>query len=254
MEQSDLEEGHYVKVNDLTVYYEVSGDGIPLILLHGGGHTSAIWNEHRKFFSKNLEVFSPDFRGHGRTNNPRKTLNYRLLADDLVGFIKAIRIQKPLLCGWSMGAYTALEFCMKYADNVQALVCCGGGPSLSETEINSILQAEGKLLDKPEIASVMESRHSYIYGNDYWRVLIANLHELLIKGYSDEDFSKVEVPTLIMCGDQDSKPGIEDYVTLFRKLPRCELAVVPNSEHFTPTTNFNFFTEIVMDFFMRHGI
>ena len=93
---SDGPEGCYVKVNDLTVYYEESGIGEPLILLHGGGLTSEIWKPQRSILSKHFQVFPPDCRGHGCTNNPLGTLSYRVLADDLDGFIKKLNLVKTV--------------------------------------------------------------------------------------------------------------------------------------------------------------
>lgn len=254
MEKIGSSEGHYVEVNDLLIYYRETGDGIPAIFLHGGGHTSEIWMEHQAVFSKHLRVLTPDFRGHGRTTNPKNLLSYHLLADDLMGFIKELGLQKPFLCGWSMGAYTALELTMRYPDIPKALVCCGGGPPLKKTDIDRVIQEELVLLDNPEIAAFMEARHSHIYGKEYWKTLVRHLHELLRQGYSVESYSQIQIPTMIMCGDRDKNPGLEDYVALYRKLPLSELAVIPNSEHFTPTADFNLFAEIVIDFFSRHGI
>ena len=124
----DGQDGCYVKVNDLTVYYEESGVGMPLILLHGGGLTSELWRPHLSILSKRFHVFIPDCRGHGRTNNPIGTLSYRVLADDLVGFIIQLKLDRPFICGWSMGASTALEFVMRYPEVAKALICCEGVP------------------------------------------------------------------------------------------------------------------------------
>jgi len=254
LKMNDGQDGCYVKVNDLTVYYEKSGVGIPLILLHGGGLTSQIWRPHRTFLSKNFQVFAPDCRGHGRTDNPLGTLSYRGLADDLIGFINELNLSKPLICGWSMGASISLEFGMLYPKEAKALICCGGGPALTELEIQEIIHDEEKLLLASKTEEVMRSKHSHVYGETYWKTLVKNLHQLLVEGYSEENYSQIFVPTLIMCGDHEERPGVEAYVGLFRKIPDSELAVIPNADHFSPTTSVELFTSLITEFLLRHSV
>ena len=63
-----INQGAYVQVNDLRMYYETYGEGIPVILLHGGLETCQMWAPVVPLFSKSFQVFTPDTRGHGRTN------------------------------------------------------------------------------------------------------------------------------------------------------------------------------------------
>jgi pimeloyl-ACP methyl ester carboxylesterase len=153
-----------------------------------------------------------------------------------------------------MGACTVLEFGMRYPDVAQALVCCGGGPALSEIEIREIVHEEQEILGDPQIAEVMEARHSHVYGEGYWRTLVTHLHQLLTAGYSEKEYSRVVAPTLVMCGDHEERPGVEAYVALFRELAHGELAVIPNADHFSPTNNVKVFTSIISEFFWRSNV
>ncbi|MGB3717563.1 MAG: alpha/beta hydrolase [Candidatus Promineifilaceae bacterium] len=164
-------EGHYTKVDDLLLFYREGGRGDRLILLHGGGLTSKVWEQHYSFLSDKFQIYSPDCRGHGRKNNPLGTLSYSQLADDLAGFVQALRISKPFICGWSMGARRALEFAARYPQELGALVCCSGGPPLSENEAQELIKENNRALLDPEIAAGMMAKHSHVYGNTYWRSL-----------------------------------------------------------------------------------
>jgi pimeloyl-ACP methyl ester carboxylesterase len=75
-------DGQYVKVNDLTVYYETFGTGEPLVLLHGGTATRRMWEKFVPAFAKHFKVIAPDTRGHGKTDNPSGEFGFRLMADD----------------------------------------------------------------------------------------------------------------------------------------------------------------------------
>ena len=75
--------GTHVEANGLRVYYEVHGEGEPLLLIHGGTATSQSWASHLPAFTEHFRVIAPDSRGHGRTDNPTGKLGYRLMADDV---------------------------------------------------------------------------------------------------------------------------------------------------------------------------
>jgi pimeloyl-ACP methyl ester carboxylesterase len=139
MAKIDTLEGQYIKINGLETFYQQIGEGDALILLHGGGLTSSIWPPHQPILAEQFHVFTPDLWGHGRMNNPSGVFSYQMIADDLLAFIKALKLEKPFVCGWSMGEGVMLEFAMKFPDEVQALVCCGGGPPLSEAEIEELI-------------------------------------------------------------------------------------------------------------------
>jgi pimeloyl-ACP methyl ester carboxylesterase len=75
---------HYVQANGLNIYYEVYGAGPPLILIHGGLGTGQDWQMQAETLAEQFQVFLPDSRGHGRTDNPAGSLSYHIMADDLV--------------------------------------------------------------------------------------------------------------------------------------------------------------------------
>jgi pimeloyl-ACP methyl ester carboxylesterase len=176
-----------------------------------------------------------------------------MMANDLLGFIKELKLEKPFICGWSMGASVALEFAMNFPDEAKALFCCGGSPPLSDAEIRELIQEEELLVQNPEIVERMETLHSHVYGADYWKDLVKQLHSLMREGYAKEPFCKVTVPTLILCSDGEERPGVAAYAALSRELVQSELIVIPQEDHFYPTTNVEMFTKIITEFFIRGG-
>lgn len=91
---------------------------------------------------------------------------------------------------------------MRFPEKAKALICCGGGPALTELEIQEIIQDEEKLLLDSKTEEVMRSKHSHIYGEAYWKTLVKHLHQLLVEGYSEGKCSQIVIPTLIMCGHE----------------------------------------------------
>jgi pimeloyl-ACP methyl ester carboxylesterase len=107
---NDQVQSNHVRCNGLQVHYEDHGAGAPVVLLHGGlvtGHL--MWSSHVPALSRNHRVVVPDSRGHSRTDNPEGRLAYDLMADDRAAFIEALRLDRPVVVGYSDGAQTALE-------------------------------------------------------------------------------------------------------------------------------------------------
>src|SRR6476646_1292495 len=133
-EHGETRHGHYVRANDLNIYYEEHGQhqGKPLLLIHGGILTGASWQPYIEAFAKHYRVITPDSRGHGRTANPTGSMSFRLLADDMVALVQALDLQKPLICGYSDGGQVTLEIGMRYPDLPRALVIGGAYAELTE--------------------------------------------------------------------------------------------------------------------------
>jgi pimeloyl-ACP methyl ester carboxylesterase len=96
--------GMYIEANGLEVYYEAYGEGEPLMLIHGGTATSQSWASHLPAFTEHFEVFTPDSRGHGRTDNPTGELGYRVMADDAAALIDALGLAFVMAGGMALSA------------------------------------------------------------------------------------------------------------------------------------------------------
>src|ERR671912_94978 len=114
--------GTHIEANGLRIYYEVHGEGEPLLLIHGGTPTPHFLGYHLPAFTEHFQVFTPDSRGHGRTDNPTGELGYRVMADDVAALIVALGLQRPLVLGYSDGGQIALELGMRYPGLARALV------------------------------------------------------------------------------------------------------------------------------------
>src|SRR5688500_574313 len=112
----------YIEANGLRIYYEVHGEGEPLLLIHGGTATSQAWASHLPAFTEHFWVFAPDSCGHGRTDNPTGKLDYRVMADDVAALGDALGLQRPLVLGYSDGGQISLELGIRFPGLARALV------------------------------------------------------------------------------------------------------------------------------------
>jgi pimeloyl-ACP methyl ester carboxylesterase len=256
--------GKYVEANGLRVYYEVYGEGEPLLLIHGGTVTSQSWASHLPAFTEYFQVFTPDSRGHGRTDNPTGELGYRAMADDAAALINALGLQRPLVLGYSDGGQIALELGMRYPGLARALVSGGTQFRFSEAYLEAVRSllgiTEGEEVDpeklereQPDWVAYLREAHGQVYGPEYWKAYVRQIAALWLRPlrYTFEDFATLTDPMLLLVGDRD---GVctEESVELFRVLPNAELAVAPASDHGFIEAKAGLFDALALDFLMRY--
>jgi pimeloyl-ACP methyl ester carboxylesterase len=132
--------GRYVRANGLDIYYEEHGRGEePLILVHGGLITGMTnWGPSIPDFEEHFRVIVPDSRGHGRTENPTGEFSYRLMAEDVAAFARALDLDAPLICGYSDGGNVAVEVGMRFPELPKALAVGAAWHEFSETYVQGV--------------------------------------------------------------------------------------------------------------------
>src|SRR5688572_24093562 len=117
--------GSYVDAGGVHTYYEVEGEGEPLVLLHGGMVTIETWSAQRAALAERFRVYLPERRGHGRTPDVPGPVGYELMGLDTIAFMEALGITSAHLVGWSDGGVVALEVALPRPDLVRRLVLMG---------------------------------------------------------------------------------------------------------------------------------
>ena len=99
-----------IKVDDINIYYEIHGDGPPLLMITGlGANINWYTDEYIEEFAKHFKLIILDNRGTGRTDITDKEFSIKMLAEDAVGLMKALKIDKFYLMGTSMGGMISQE-------------------------------------------------------------------------------------------------------------------------------------------------
>jgi pimeloyl-ACP methyl ester carboxylesterase len=256
--------GTYIEANRLRVYYEVCGEGEPLLLVHGGTATCRSWASHLPAFTEHFWVFCPDSRGHGRTDNPAGELDYRVMADDAAALIEALGLQRPLVLGYSDGGQIALELGMRYPGLARALVLGGTQFRFSEAYLEGARALLGVAEDgevdperlereQPDFVDYLREAHGHVYGPAYWKTYVRQIAKLWLTPlhYATEDLAAVTDPVLLLVGDRDGA-CTEEAPELFRLLPNAELAVAPASDHSFIEAKASLFDALTLDFLNRH--
>ena len=254
--------GQYIQVNGLNMYYEEYGNGMPLILLHGGTSTSRTWQPFLSTFVPHFWVITPDSRAHGRTNNPAGIFSYQLMADDVAAFIQALNLTKPLIFGYSDGDQITMDSGIPYPNLTGPLLIGAAWYKFSQTYLNSlkaagfespdIVNIERIQREAPEWVDELKKDHTRNDDPDYWQTLLKQISTMWWTplDYTEEDFQKISVSTLILLGDRDGSIELQQAVEMYHLIKNAELLILPNATHFSALNELSM--RLVLDFMLRH--
>jgi pimeloyl-ACP methyl ester carboxylesterase len=118
----------YVSVGGLRLHYlEYTGNGQPIVLLHGLASSSRIWHMVASILAPGFRVLAFDQRGHGLSGKPSSGYDFPTVARDLHAFLAELRVDRPVIVGHSWGAHVALEYAATYPERVAGIVLVDGG-------------------------------------------------------------------------------------------------------------------------------
>jgi len=261
---SSSNQGTYVQINGLRMYYETYGDGIPVILLHGGLETCQMWAPVIPSFSKDYQVITPDSRAHGRTDNPSGKFSYQLMAEDIAQLIQALELHHPFVVGYSDGGQIALQMAITYPGLARGYLIGGIYNSIT-TEWRQMMQGflgiEGSgLVDierviqtNLEFVRSLEAKHDTFRESGYWKSLLTQVSLAWWEPpmHTQADFAKITDPTLFWCGDRDVFCPPEQSLEMYRMVNKAELAIIPNADHFTMAGQFDIAAMVLLNFMAR---
>lgn len=247
----------YAPVDGLRMYYEVYGTNTstaPLILLHGGFGAIEMYAPILPALSANRQVIAADLQGHGRTADIDRPLSYEAMADDVAGLIKYLRFAKADVMGYSLGGEVALQTAIRHPDVVRKLVLVSTA-FRQDGWYPEVLAAEAQM--NAAVAEQMKQSPMYqMYASlaprpQDWPLLVTKSSELLTKSYDwNAEVKTLKMPLLIVGGDADAVRTAHtlEFFSLFgggerdagwdgSGKPRAEMAILPNTTHYTIFTS-----------------
>ena len=239
----DMAAGNRVEVNGMEMYYEVSGEGDPLIVLHGAYMNIPSMGRIIPALAERHRVYALEFQGHGRTTDIDRPITYENLGDDVAVFMDAVGLEKADVFGYSMGANAGLQLAIRHPEKVGRLIVASAA-----YDIEGLQPAFRAFI--PQLT--VEMMLAMPFAEEYKQLaadpngfpalvekLIALEHEPLAW---EADVKALETPVLVITGDADVAT-LEHSVAMFRllgggdmgdmgqPLPASRLAVMPATSH-----------------------
>ena len=236
------------------MYYEVHGEGSPLVLLHGGMLTIDLnFAGLIPTLAAKHQVIGVELQGHGRTADIDRVISPAVLASDVIALLDHLGIDRAHVLGHSMGAAVTLELAISHPDRVRSIV-----PISASVRLDGM---HGDLLDPAKHATstrmpteqdFTDFRDAYLrlsphpeHFDEFLSALSRSNADL--QGWSDEQLGAITAPTLIVLGDHDFVT-VEHAALMQQLIPGSRLAVLPNTTHMQVTGRADLLLPMLADF------
>lgn len=269
-EHQEIKSGYITTTDAARLYYEETGQGEPLILIHGHSFDRTEWNPQFIEFAKKFRVIRYDIRGYGWSDSPSET-QQALHADDLAALMDQLKIKKAHVLGLSLGGFIVADFMATYPNRILSATAASGdffyvnGPSQpwradeweKQTEKIKQWQSKGPMAMKLAWFDALTKRNGkiiqqlrkpiwkMIYKWDAWqpqhhepRFLLGNDLAAKLK------LVKVNFPVMVLTGAEDI--GTEN--KLLTAIPSAIQVFIPNAGHVSNLENPSAFNKAVMEF------
>jgi len=220
------------EVHGIQLHWEETGEGEPLLWLHGGMGAGADWKYIFEDPPEGYRLIAPDLRGHGATANPSGAFTFRQCALDVLALVRHLGIPRIKAIGLSGGGITLLHVATLQPSAVESMVVISAPPYFPPEARVTMRQFSETAIGEAEMAR-MRQRHKY--GDAQLRQLVS-MARGFADSYDDVNFtppylSTIAAETLIVFGDRDPLYPVSLAIELRRAIPRSYLWVVPNGGH-----------------------
>ena len=224
--------GQTKSINGIELYFEMYGEGEPLLLLHGFMGSGADWGQVFKSAPEGYRSIFPDMRGHGRSTNPLGIFTFQQSARDILALLDALKIGQCKAIGVSGGAQTLLHMATEQPSRIEAMVLVSGGHYFPKEARAFMRQFSLESLPASE-QQAMRQRHKH--GEEQVQGLL-KLAKGFQSSYDDMTFTPpylgtITARTLLVFGDRDPLYPVQIPVEMHTSIAKSRLWIVPNGGH-----------------------
>lgn len=223
-----MTKGKYADVNGIKMYYEIHGEGKPLVMIHGGGSTiESNWSKVLPLFAKHYKVIAVELQAHGHTSDRDAPETFEQDADDAAALLKQLNINKACIFGFSNGGSTALQIAIRHPEIVDKIIVASGAYKRDGFIAGFFAMMQNASLDN--MPQPLKDAFLKI-NND--SAALRNMHDkdaarmVAFKDWKDSDLQNIKAPALIMNADKDVVLN-EHAVKMARLIPNADLIILP---------------------------
>lgn len=218
----------YAQVNSIKIYYEVHGNGNPLVLLHGGGSTIQTSFGHLiPLLANRYQVIAIELQNHGRSSYRMEPQTFSQDADDVAAVLQHLGINKASFFGFSNGGQTCIELSLRHPHIIHKLIIAAAPYKRSGFFPGFFDFMQGATIDSmPQ--PYQDAFLALTPDKDRLQIMFERDRDRMIAftDWTDEQIRSITAPTLLINGDKDVMP-VENAVEMYRLIPNCQLAILP---------------------------
>ena len=260
----------YADLNGVRIYYEVHGEGEPVIFLNGILATTASWAFQLPVFSKEFKVILMDFRGQGNSDKPRTRYTMDMHVEDVRALLDHLGVDKVHVVGISYGAEVGMMFALKYPERVRSLVVAC---AVSHVDRPMRLRADRWMM----AARLRSGRYLFItmvpdiYSDEFigerWDFISSTAPRFeevdfdafieLLKSFMELDITdrlgEIKAPTLVVAAEEDRTKPPRYSRLIHERIPNSELVIIKGAGHVVIWEKPDEFNEVVLRFLRKHS-
>jgi pimeloyl-ACP methyl ester carboxylesterase len=240
-----------IELQDTYLSVNISGQGQPLLLIHGFPLNHKMWHPQIEFLSSSAKVIAPDLRGHGQSPPTPSPYPMDLLADDCAAVLNSLGVDKPVIvCGLSMGGYVAFALYRRHPSLVRGMILAAtragadspeaqenrekAAASVEENGIQDVvdgmlpkLMSSQTYTDRPEMVNQVKS----IMDQTSSQGMVAALMGMKTRPDSTPLLGEIKVPVLILHGADDQLIPLSESELMHSRIKGSQMEVIANAGH-----------------------
>jgi pimeloyl-ACP methyl ester carboxylesterase len=223
---SQLKKTETVQLNDTQIYYEVYGEGEPLILLHGYTLSSKHWLPYILDFADKYEVYVIDLPGHGKSSPFKKDFSLKWIAEDVNALINYLELSDIKAIGYSYGGDVLYQMASINPDLVESIITIGSLPNrIATVDFPDLIKTFS--VDNLENLSWISA---YQIDEDQTKKILREFSKYN-STMTEEELKRIKAKILIIVGDDDPYVPLEKIPKVRNLLENSDLLILPNSGH-----------------------
>lgn len=260
-------------INGLSVFMSGNTESKAILFVHGFPYDHNMWQAQIEVLSKDYLCVSYDIRGLGESPAGNGQFTMESFVDDLEIIIDELKLSRTILCGLSMGGYISLRALERMQERFSAVILCDTRSEADNNE-GKLKRAAGiKRINKEALAPFVKDFITNCFGDDFKQNKKDDLERIIekssqfnpvgVKGgllamlsRSDTTTSlgKINIPTLLICGEQDALTPPSVMKEMFHKINKAEFVEIPNAGHMTPIENPQVVNKAMRDFLIKNKL
>ena len=260
-------------INGLSVFLSGNDKNNAILFVHGFPYDHSMWQAQVDEFSKDYMCVSYDIRGLGESTAGDGQVTMESFVDDLEKIIEELKPSKPILCGLSMGGYISLRALERMQETFSAVILCDTKSEADNNE-GKLKRATGiKRINEEGLAPFAKDFITNCFGDNFKQNRKEELQKIIgkssqfnpvgVKGClfamlsrtdTTTSLSNIKLPTLIICGEQDTLTPPPVMRDMFHRISNADFVEIPKAGHMTPIENPQLVNKAIRDFLVKNNL
>ena len=262
----------FVEANGIRIHYQWDGpeNGPLVVMSHALAATYQMWDWQIQALTSRYRVLRYDIRGHGKTEIPDGAYTLEMLADDLLGLLDTLGVEKTHLVGLSLGGMIAQHVALKDQNRLSSLVLCDTS-SHTPAALAPVWDRRIRLAQTEGMKALLQQTIERWFSLEYEKQARLDIHKIsnMIRDTNPDGFvgcchavknlnttdrlHEIALPTLLIVGEDDPGATVESHEVIRDRIQASRLVVIPNAQHLSNIEQQTTFNQVLTGFLDAHS-